>query len=340
MNEDARQALMELLGERYREDGATVVAEPATERELLELMKVLRARGAAQHDGLRISRRHFASILQVEPKSGTAVAGAGVRVERLEQELRLRDLSLGPLSPGMLALDLAGLLEGPYAGLRAIPGGRLEPTALALTAIMADGLRFVSRPSPRSAAGPDLDALFLGSEGRFGLIVEATLRCFARPRTERAASFSFAEAATAVSALTAAIGAGVWFRRAALAKKGERVQLSVEVIGTAESVERDLSSLGHEVFGRGGRSSGQEPAGPAEAGLADTAAERELSWPDVVRAVSGGDNVSLWRLSLESAIAQGTSMGAPLELGGWANAEPLRAVAREADPSGIFGGVA
>ncbi|HYX91535.1 MAG TPA: FAD-binding oxidoreductase [Myxococcaceae bacterium] len=311
---------------------------PASEGEIVSLLQRRRERGVPGPSVTEISRRRLDALVRLDPISGVVEVGAGMKLDRLEQELRLRDLSLGPLSPGMAGLEVARFLEGPYAGLRAVRGGRLEPCTIALTAIMADGLRYTSRPSPRKAAGPDLDALFLGGEGRFGLIVSATLRLVARPRTEREVAFSFPSMDRALSALRAAVASGARLRSATLRGRAGRFTASAEVIGSPDAVEIDLSTLGQESLSRGGRSSSYEPAraSPPPPPPGD---ERELSWEEVAEAVASGAEVRCWRLALESVVAAGVGeRGRSLARGGdWANAEILAAALAVADPAGILG---
>jgi FAD/FMN-containing dehydrogenase len=166
---------------------------------------------------------------------------------------------------------------------------------------MADGLRYVSRPAPRSAAGPDLDAMFLGAGGRHGVVTGATLRVLPRARSERLAVFSFGALAGATRALRDAVGEGCAIRRARIRRQSGRWMLGAEVVGTPEAVERDLSSLGQCVFTRGGRSSGHEVAFAAEA----SNSERELGWEELEGQLESGEAPTLWRLSLESLIAGG-----------------------------------
>jgi FAD/FMN-containing dehydrogenase len=312
------------------------VETPATEREIASLLQRARERGGPSRPGVGISRERLNALVRLDATSGLVEVGAGIKLERIEREIRVHELTLGPLSPGMATLDVAGFLEGPYAGLRALPGGALESCCIALTAIMPDGLRYVSRPSPRSAAGPDLDALFVGGEGRFGLVTSATLRLFGRPRTERWAVFSFGSAARAVSLVRAAAASGAWIRSAALARRGERVAAGVEVIGSPDAVERDLATLGHEALARGGRPSGREMAGAIPAATA----EWELSWEQLAEAVGSGSEVRCWRIAWESVVAVGAGDrgGSLSNRGGWANRETLAAALSAADPEGVLGG--
>ena len=308
-----------------------------TEREVAALLERSGERAGAGRTAVEISRRRLNAVTRTDSVSGVVEVGAGIEMDRIERELRPHQLTLGPLSPGMAGLDVAAFLEGPYAGLRALPGGALESSCIALTAIMADGLRYVSRPSPRSAAGPDLDVLFLGGNGRFGLITSATLRLFGRPQTERWAAFSFGSSGGTVAFVRAAAASGAWLRSAALARHGERFTARVEVIGSPEAVERDLATIGHEAMARGGRASGRdmEPAPPP------AAEERELSWEELAQAIGAGDEVRCWRLASESVVAVGAGEhGLSLSRGGeWANREVLAAALAAADPGGVLGGL-
>jgi FAD/FMN-containing dehydrogenase len=312
---------------------------PGSEGEIVSLLQRRRERGVPGASVAEISRRRLDALVRMDPISGVVEVGAGMKLDSLEQELRLRDLSLGPLSPGMAALEVSRFLEGPYAGLRAVRGGRLEPCTMALTAIMADGLRYTSRPSPRKAAGPDLDALFLGGEGRFGLIVSATLRLVARPRTEREVAFSFPSMDRALSALRAAVASGARLRSATLRGRAGRFTASAEVIGSPDGVEIDLSTLGHESLSRGGRSSSYEPARASPP--PPPGDEREVSWAEVAEAVASGAEVRCWRIALESVVAAGAGeRGRSLARGGdWASGEILAAALAAADPGGILGGL-
>lgn len=306
-----------LLGDRVQVVNGAVELSVADERELCATAAVLHAHRVAPGPSLRLRRTKLDGIGAIDVRSGLVDVGAGARVERVEEVLREHNLSLGPLSPGVAALDVAEWLEGPYAGLRAVPGGRLEALPIALSCVMPDGLRFVSRPSPRSAAGPDLDAMFLGSEGRFGWIARAQLRCFDRPRTERTAVYSFAEASALEGALQGGVAQGCWLRRVQLEARGGRYLMAADVIGGPEGVERDLSTLGHEAFSRGGRSSGQVLTKVA---TGSALVERELSWDEVFELLKRGTNLTLWRLSLESVIAEGLEEGGrPLVPAQWGN---------------------
>jgi FAD/FMN-containing dehydrogenase len=336
VNEGLRQALMDFLGDRYEDGPRGVVLSPANERELLGTLRLIRERGGRVHRDALISRRRFDAVGEVDARSGIVEVGAGVKLAALEPVANAAELSLGPLSPGALALDVAELVEGPYAGMRAIPGGRLEPICAALTAVMPQGHIYTSRAAPRSATGPDLDAFFLGVRGYAGLVLGATLRLLPRPTTSRAVTYSFGAARPLVRALQRALDDGCWIERARAEQRGDRFLLEAKVIGNSEGVDRDLSSLAQRVSQENGRGAGHRIE---RAASASASPEREACWDAIEAALEMGAALSLYRLALDSAVVEGEVGGVPLagpeapgKLQGWG--EVLAAV----DPEGFMGG--
>ena len=72
---------------------------------------------------------------------------------------------------------------------------------LGLTAVLPDGEILRCRAVPRSAAGPDLRRLLIGSEGTLAVVTEATLACRARPDGWEWLAFGFPDFTTMAEAL-------------------------------------------------------------------------------------------------------------------------------------------
>ena len=118
----------------------------------------------------------LAIIGPVERRDGLIRVGAGARVAEVQSSVREAGFTLGRLLPSMMRGTVGEWLAGPTRGERVGPSGRLRTAVLALEAVMPDGGRYASRAAPRGSTGPDLDALLLGGEGRFGIVTQATLR--------------------------------------------------------------------------------------------------------------------------------------------------------------------
>ncbi len=289
-----------------RVDGA-LVAEPASERELVELLHVLGDHRLALHRDVALSRARLDRVGPVAARSMTVPVGAGVVLRDLDEQLRPHGLSLGPLTPAAMGLRLGDFLDGCYAGLRAIPGGRLEPLCTSLTAVLADGRRLKTSDAPRSAAGPDLSALVLGGHGRLAVTTEATVRCLPLPERDVRMAFSFPSAERFVSAVQRALAEGLSPWRVHADPRSGRVVAELRWASSVGAVERDRALLARCVDEAGGRGAGEgEREGPV-------AVEYEATWAAVRASLEQGRALQLFRLSLASVVARGEVEGVPLD---------------------------
>ncbi len=132
---------------------------------------------------LTVDLRGLSGLRRFDARSGLATFGAGTTGPVLEATLRARGWTLGhyPQSfeystvGGWVATRSSGQESLGYGRIEALfAGGRLEAPAGALEL----------PPHPASAAGPDLRQLVLGSEGRLGILTEATVRAVPLPLRE------------------------------------------------------------------------------------------------------------------------------------------------------------
>ena len=331
-------SLSTALGTLASEGPNGLTIDPASPRQLTEALQILGSRGAALHRDALLSRRRLDQLGRVEPRSGTAVVGAGMKLAALDKALSSHGLTLGPLSPRAQALTLGDFLEGPDAGLRSIPGGRLEPLCLGLTLILCDGRTHRSHPSPRSAAGPDLLALVLGAQGRMALITEAVVRCFPIAAVHRQQVFSFPSAEAFVATIQAALSDGVWFQSIRVETRSDRAQVELSCLGTRDGVERDFATLVRRAFEVGGRPSGRLSGEfPIPTTDGKSWEEREATWAAVGAAVAAGNALELHRPALCSVLARGDVEGLSLHhAGAWPVS--TAALIAASDSRGVLGG--
>ena len=117
----------------------------------------------------------------VDPVSQTVDVQAGVRGDRLEEALAEHGLTVGHYPQSIAISTVGGWIAASSAGQASTGFGAIEDVLLGLTAVLPQGEIVHCRPVPRSAAGPDLRRLLVGSEGTLAVITEATLACRARP---------------------------------------------------------------------------------------------------------------------------------------------------------------
>jgi alkyldihydroxyacetonephosphate synthase len=106
---------------------------------------------------------------------------AGVRGGQLEEALGEHGLTVGHYPQSIAASTVGGWIAASSAGQASTGFGAIEDVLLGLTAVLPQGEILRCRPVPRSAAGPDLRRLMVGSEGTLAVVTEATLACRARP---------------------------------------------------------------------------------------------------------------------------------------------------------------
>ena len=132
----------------------------------------------------------------VDQESQTVEVQAGVRGDRLEQELAKLGLTTGHYPQSVAISTVGGWIAASSAGQASTGFGAIEDVLLGLTAVLPDGEILRLRPVPRSAAGPDLRRLLIGSEGTLAVVTEATLACRARPTAWDWLAFGFEDFTT------------------------------------------------------------------------------------------------------------------------------------------------
>ena len=140
-------------------------------------------------------------IGEVDAISHTVEVQAGVRGDRLEKELAKLGLTMGHYPQSIAISTVGGWIAASSAGQASTGFGAIEDLLLGLTAVLPDGEILRLRPVPRSAAGPDLRRLLVGSEGTLAVVTEATLACRPRPVGWEWLAFSYRDFTAMAEAL-------------------------------------------------------------------------------------------------------------------------------------------
>ena len=159
------------------------------------------AQAGADADTVVLDLSRMDRIGEVDAISHTVEVQAGVRGDRLEQELAKLGLTTGHYPQSVAISTVGGWIAASSAGQASTGFGAIEDVLLGLTAVLPDGEILRCRPVPRSAAGPDLRRLLIGSEGTLAVVTEATLACRARPKTWEWLAYSYSDFTTMAAAL-------------------------------------------------------------------------------------------------------------------------------------------
>ena len=180
---------------------------------------------------LTVSLERLNALRHFDATSHLATFGAGITGPDLEAELRARGFTLGHFPQSFEFSTLGGWIATRSSGQQSLgygrierlfAGGRVESPAgtLGLPAI------------PASAAGPDLREMILGSEGRLGIITEATVRVAELPERERFHAVFFPDFERGLDAVRELVQS--------------RVPLSMLRLSTPVETETTLILAGHE----------------------------------------------------------------------------------------------
>ncbi len=121
-------------------------------------------------------------VLEVDGVSRLARVQAGVFGPRLEEQLAALGYTFGHFPDSFTHSTLGGWIATRSSGMQSDRYGDIADLTKGLRAVTPSGL-LVTRPIPAMSTGPSIREMVLGSEGRLGLITEATVHV--RPVPER-----------------------------------------------------------------------------------------------------------------------------------------------------------
>jgi alkyldihydroxyacetonephosphate synthase len=144
------------------------------------------------HGGVLLDLTGLTGIVDVDDTSLLMRVRAGTFGDVLEEDLRAdHNLTLGHWPQSVQLSTVGGWLACRSAGQYSTRYGKIEDMVAGLEVCLADGRVIRTGGAPRAAVGPDLNQVFVGSEGTLGVITEATLRLHPAPHAERSAAFGF-----------------------------------------------------------------------------------------------------------------------------------------------------
>lgn len=129
----------------------------------------------AERPFVALDLRRLDGLLALDEVSRTATLQPGLRGPQCEALLRERGWTLGHFPQSFEWATVGGFAAARSSGQASAGYGRFDEMVLGLTVATPEGTLETGR-APRSAAGPDLRQLVLGSEGAFGVITAVTVR--------------------------------------------------------------------------------------------------------------------------------------------------------------------
>lgn len=210
------------------QDAPDAVAVPGTEQEVADLLAVCAERriavvpyggGTSVVGGLdpirtgfvgalALDLRRFAALESLDEVSHEATLGAGLTGPEAEALLAARGFELGHYPQSFRYATIGGFAATRSSGQDSAGYGRFDEMVRGLRVVTPVGVAEVGGPAPKTAAGPDLRQLFLGSEGAFGVITAVRLRVHPVPAAKAHEAWTFPDFASGAAALRAVAQSG------------------------------------------------------------------------------------------------------------------------------------
>jgi len=143
--------------------------------------------------GVVLDMTGMQGVLSVDADSGIVEVLPGTFGPDLEAAIGPEHgLTVGHFPQSFDIATVGGWVACRGAGQYSTRYGKIEDIVCGLEVVLADGSVIVTGGSPAAAVGPDLDQIFLGSEGTLGIVTRVWLRAHPVPAAERRAAYSFA----------------------------------------------------------------------------------------------------------------------------------------------------
>lgn len=145
--------------------------------------------GCQSEGGIVLETLRLNDIIEVDDDAGTVTVEAGITFGKLMNELEERGQKIGIAPSGALAGTVGAHLSRPGVGWGNIKYVSQGEQVVGVKVVLPTGevaeTGTAANPASdsffRYALGPDLAGLFIGAEGAFGIVTEATLRMYPWP---------------------------------------------------------------------------------------------------------------------------------------------------------------
>jgi alkyldihydroxyacetonephosphate synthase len=134
-----------------------------------------------EKSALSIDMQKLTGVVEFDMDNHLVTAYAGMFCLELENYLNERGFTLGHYPQSIELATLGGLVATKSSGTFSGKYGSIENIMQCVEVVLPNGEIFTNRNVPRSATGPHIPALFIGSEGTLGIITKVILKVWKLP---------------------------------------------------------------------------------------------------------------------------------------------------------------
>lgn len=143
------------------------------------------------YGGIIIDMKKMNKVLDINKIAYMATAETGIIQQHFEDEVNKHGFSLMHFPASIYCATLGGFLAHRGTGVLSAKYGKIEDLIMNMEIVLPNGDIINTLNVPRHAAGPDLNQIFVGSEGVLGIMTKATLKMFEFPEERKFHAFMF-----------------------------------------------------------------------------------------------------------------------------------------------------
>ncbi len=123
--------------------------------------------------------------------NGTARGGAGLTGAEFENLLNEHGYTCGQYPQSFQSACLGGMTATRAIGTFSTKYGKMDDMVTALSVVLPDGQLFSSHLAPKRSSGPELNEIFLGSEGVYGIVTSVEMKIYPIAETRIFQTYTF-----------------------------------------------------------------------------------------------------------------------------------------------------
>ncbi len=152
------------------------------------------------YGGITIDLKLMNKILEINHEAQSVTVQAGKNGYELEHELNNKGYTLGHIPASIHSATVGGYLAARGSGVLSTKYGKMEDIVMNVEVVLPNGDPIRTLPVPTHASGPGILQVFVGAEGSYGIITEATARIERLPEDRRFKAYLFKDLQSGLNA--------------------------------------------------------------------------------------------------------------------------------------------
>ena len=150
--------------------------------------------------GIILDIKRMNRLISIDEESRSITGEAGMIFQTFESYANEHGYSIMHIPSCLTCGTIGGALAHRGIGIMSTKYGKIDDMCLNLEIVLPNGDIINTLPVPKHAAGPDLNQIFIGSEGTLGVITRASFKLVKIPETRLFRAFLFKDFSTGIHA--------------------------------------------------------------------------------------------------------------------------------------------